>query len=117
MYNYSINLTYLDIDDNNQDTQYRKEYLNAFNIKQYDETIVMKTLNELYGKYKNNDQMKDLFKYRTNNIFSFNDEMFFTMCFAFETFYYFHKCLVDLNNNNTIDDYNYKKMIEILQKK
>ena len=34
MYNYSINLTYLDIDDDKQDTQYRKELLDVFDIKQ-----------------------------------------------------------------------------------
>ena len=36
MYNYSINLTYLDIDDDKQDTQYRKELLDVFDIKQYE---------------------------------------------------------------------------------
>ena len=36
MYNYSIQTTYLDIDDKKQDTQYRKEYLQAFNLEQFD---------------------------------------------------------------------------------
>ena len=41
MYNYSINLTYLDIDDDKQDTQYRKELLDVFSIKHYEHETIM----------------------------------------------------------------------------
>ena len=37
MYNYSIKTTYLDIEDDIQDTQYRKEYLSAFDLENYEE--------------------------------------------------------------------------------
>ena len=45
MYNYSIITTYLDIRDQKQDTQYRKELLDVFNIEQYDhQTIIVMKL-------------------------------------------------------------------------
>ena len=44
MYNYSINLTYLDIEDDKQDTQYRKELLDVFDIKQYEHETIMTSI-------------------------------------------------------------------------
>tara|TARA_X000000368_G_scaffold380567_1_gene336448 strand:- start:406 stop:750 length:345 start_codon:yes stop_codon:yes gene_type:complete len=114
MYNYSIKTTYLDIQDDIQDTQYRKEYLSVFNLEKYDENKIMDTINNLYQKYKDNKQLNDLLQFgKQNNIYSFNDEMTFILFFAFEKFYYFHKALCQLNNNENIDS----EIIENLQKK
>ena len=114
MYNYSIKTTYLDIEDNLQDTQYRKEYLTAFNLENYDEKKIMDIINELYNKYKDNNQIKDLLKFgKQNNIYGFDDEMTFILFFSFENFFYFHKALSQLNNNENIDS----EIIKNLQKK
>ena len=61
MYNYSINTTYLTLDDDKQDTQYRKEYLSVFNLEKYDEDVIMNTVDTLYKTYKDNEQIKNLF--------------------------------------------------------
>jgi hypothetical protein len=114
MYNYSIKTTYLDIDADIQDTQYRKEYLSAFDLEKYDENKIMDTINNLYQKYKDNKQLNDLLQFgKQNNIYSFNDEMTFILFFAFEKFYYFHTALCQLNDNKNIDS----KIIKNLQKK
>ena len=39
MYNYSIKTTYLDLDDEKQDTQFRKELLDVFGVKGYNEQL------------------------------------------------------------------------------
>ena len=114
MYNYSIKTTYLDIENDIQDTQYRKEYLSAFNLENYEEKKIMNIINELYQKYKDNEQINNLLEFgKQNSIYSFNDEMTFILFFAFETFYYFHKALCQLNNNENIDS----EIIKNLQKK
>ena len=114
MYNYSIKTTYLDIEDDIQDTQYRKEYLSAFDLENYEEEKIMKIINELYQKYKDNKQINQLLEFgKQNSIYSFNDETTFILFFAFEKFYYFHKALCQLNNNEIIDS----EIIKNLQKK
>ena len=114
MYNYSIKTTYLDIENDIQDTQYRKEYLSAFDLEYYEEKKIMNTITELYKKYKDNKQINDLLQFgKQNNIYGFNDEMTFILFFSFEKFYYFHKALCQLNNNKNIDC----EIIKNLQKK
>ena len=114
MYNYSIQTTYLDIDDEKQDTQYRKEYLQAFNLEKYDNDTINKSIDQLYEKYKNNPQIISIIQFhRKNNIYAFSDEITFMIFFAFENFYHFHKALQLLNHNKLIST----KLIQNLQKK
>ncbi len=60
MYNYSIITTYLDIEDEKQDTQYRKELLDVFNIKQYDHQTIMQSIKILFEKYKVHNQVVNI---------------------------------------------------------
>ena len=113
MYNYSIKTTYLNIDDNLQDTQYRKEYLSAFNLEEYNEKIIFETIDLLYNKFKNNKQIIELLKMNENNIFGLSQQDTFLLFFSFEKFYYFHKALQILDKNEVIN----KKLIKNLQKK
>ena len=114
MYNYSIQTTYLDIDDKKQDTQYRKEYLQIFDLEQFNNDSVTITTNYLFNKYKNNKQIYSLIQFnRNNNIYALSDNIAFMLFFSFEHFYYFHKALQLLDKNKIIDD----KLIQNLQKK
>ena len=114
MYNYSIQTSYLDIDDEKQDTQYRKEYLQTSDLEQFDNDSITTTIDYIYNKYKNNKQISSLIQFhRQNNIFGFSDSIAFMLFFSFENFYYFHKALQLLNKNKIIDD----NLIQNLQKK
>ena len=118
MYNYSINTTYLTLDDDKQDTQYRKEYLSVFNLEKYDEDVIMNTVDTLYKTYKDNEQIKKLFSIgKENCIYSLNDEMTFILMFSFESFHYFHKCLKEFERNNVISDETFDEINKNLQKK
>ena len=118
MYNYSINTTYLTLDEDKQDTQYRKEYLSVFNLENYDEDVIMNTVDTLYKTYKDNDQIKKMLSTgRGNCVYSLNDEMTFILMFSFELFHYFHKCLKDLERNSLISDETFNEIIKNLQKK
>ena len=118
MYNYSINTTYLTLPDLQQDTVYRKELLSVFNLKSYNDITIANMINHLYDKYKNNSQLKELLKLDINSIpIKLNEQTKFTFLFSFETFFYTHKCLQNLNHNNIINTQNYIKLKNILQKK
>ena len=121
MYNYSINTTYLDIEDENQDTQYRKELLDAFNIPEYRHDTIMKAMKNLFNKYKNNKQVIEILIALTTNETTFpielTQETAFMMLFSFQNFYFFHKALCNLERNSSINIELYDKIIKLLQKK
>ena len=51
MYNYSVKLTYKNLDEEHCDTQYRKELLDVFSMKEYDEEMLKKQ-DELFKHVK-----------------------------------------------------------------
>ena len=102
MYNYSFYCTYLDASKNEhkQDTVYRQEILKAFNLMIYDHEKMMDTIIKLYNKYS----------------FLFNNSQdLFTLLFSFEYFYYFHSCIAELEQSNSISNIIYEKFIKILK--
>ena len=68
MYNYSINLNYINSSESQIDTTYRKEFLSVFDLKQYDDSIVCKTLNNIFKNIKKNIQIKQLLDLEINTI-------------------------------------------------
>ena len=121
MYNYSFYCTYLDISNNEhkQDTVYRKEILKAFNLMIYDHEKMMNTITDLYNKYKENNQIKEILNIlKKNNKYSFlfnNFDDLFTLLFSFEYFYYFHTCIAELEQSQSISDIIYEKFIKVLK--
>ena len=72
MYNYSIKLTYLKLDDKKQDTQFRKELLDVFGVPEYRHKTFMTTIDNIYNKYKNNKQVENILnEVKTNCYFPF----------------------------------------------
>lgn len=119
MYNYSIELTYLNNDnDTDTSTLYRKEMLNVFKLKQYNDSVVIETIHNLFLKYKDNPQIKDLLKLNIQTIpFEMSEETKFVMLFSYEHFFYMHKCLQYLNNNKAIEVNILNKLKKNIQKK
>ena len=121
MYNYSFYCTYLDISKNEhkQDTVYRQEILKAFHLMVYDHEKMMNTITDLYSKYKENIQIKEILnQLKETNKYSFlfnNIEDLFTLLFSFEYFYYFHTCIAELEQSNKISDIIYEKFIKVLK--
>ena len=120
MYNYSIITTYLDIRDEKQDTQYRKELLDVFNIEQYDHQTIMQSMKIIFEKYKLHNQiiniLQTLIKNETKFPIELDQETAFMMMFSFENFYFFHKALGELERNENINNELYNKIIKNLQK-
>jgi len=120
MYNYSINLTYFNLPDEKQDTQFRKELLDVFGVPEYHHKTIMATIDTIYNTYKNNKQFVNILNEVKNNCrfpFELDQATAFTMMFSFENFYFFHNALGELERNSKINDTLYNKIIQNLQKK
>ena len=120
MYNYSINLTYLDIDDDKQDTQYRKELLDVFSIKHYEHETIMSCIDGVYNKFKQHTQIQNILQELINNSsfpFEIDKKTAFTMLFSFENFYLSHNAFQQMERISNIETNLYHKIIKNLQKK
>lgn len=118
MYNYSTNVKYK---NQNENGLYRKQLLEAFNLKEYDDDVISKKMKELYNKIKDYSQIKQIitllkqFKYA--KIFIVNEEeenLYLIFMFSFEYFDLFHNCLKELNENNVISDKIFNKLLKAL---
>ena len=101
MYNTKFLCTYkLHDDEDDQDTMYRHEYLYAFELKEYDSDKIMKTLEYIYEKLKNNADFIEIleshFHYICDNNNNKNHEIVLQFLFSFHTFNLFHDCLTYL---------------------
>lgn len=102
MYNYTINLTYRETDDDNV---YRSELLKCLNIPTIDGSIdphILSLFNE-YGE--NYNTILDKLKNNTQYPFSsMSCRSLFFLLFAWEYFYENHKLLQALHYNKDIDN-------------
>ena len=115
MYNYSFRINYFDLPINKQDDQYRKDFLKAFNLDKYESDKILKTVDEIYEKVKDNSQMKSILENYEKNVYRYpieiNHNDIFTFLFSFESFQYLHECLGYLLLNKKIDEECYNKFI------
>ena len=119
MYNYSINTTYLDVEDEKQDTQYRKELLDIFGVKQYQHKTIMNAIDLVYDKFGEHKQIKTILKELINNStfpFELDNKTAFTMLFSFENFHLLHNAFQQLERISNINSNLYDKIIKNLQK-
>ena len=120
MYNYSIKTTYLDLDDDKQDTQFRKELLDVFGVTEYSHETFMNTIDSMFQKMEDNKQLATILDEVIKNCrfpFKLDQTTAFTMMFSFQNFYFFHKALCDLERNSLITDETFNEIIKNLQKK
>ena len=114
-YNYTYKVTYNEKDDDNKDKQYQTDFLEVFNLKEYDEKIIEKVRSEIYNKYKNHKQVIEIFReFRENQKrfpFDLSDETIFTFLFSFDYFCYIHTSIAELITYKKISDKTYNKLI------
>ena len=91
---------------------YKVQFLQIFNIEEYDDNLINKSVENLYNKIKDNEIIKKLIannKYYQDNLASF------MLYFRYDTLYIFHKILINILNKNNISEYNnlYEEIIKI----
>ena len=121
MYNYSFKMSYMDErDEFLSNSQYKKDLLEAFSLQTYNHEKIMKEIETLYDKLKDNVQIQEILtnmklkKYLPS--FLMNNESCFILLFSFENVNYFHKCLGYLLEDKPIDEDYFRKFVLLLQK-
>ena len=122
MYNYSVNVHYKNVNYN--DNLYRKQILEVFDLKEYNDEIISKKMKELYNKIKDYSQIKQIItilkQFKYSKIFIVNEEeenLYLIFMFSFEYFDLFHNCLKELHKDNVISDETFNKLLNALDNK
>lgn len=117
MYNTTFLCTYKlhddEDDEDDQDTLYRHEYLYAFGLKEYDSDAIVRTLDNLYHKLKDNKYFIEIseshYHFSRENK---NHELILQFLFSFHTFDLFHACLVYLLKDDKIETLLHEEFIK-----
>ena len=102
MYNTLLKCTYNNASDLDQEDQYRTEFLNAFNLEEFDDKHINKEVGALFERLK---RSPDLTKCMTKSAAIFFSEDLQTGLmglFAFDFFYLAHPCICDFLETGTI---------------
>ena len=105
MYNYSIKLDYINRSDDETDTQYRKEILAVFDLKEYSNEIIEKQ-DLLFSKVKK--EYDEILEYLKKNdrlalIRNITKKDCFMILFSWEYFYHNHLLLQAILGNASKD--------------
>ena len=120
MYNTNIELTYNTIDDLSGDTIYRKELLETFNLKTYNEDII-NIQDELFEIIKGDNKFKELIVNGRTVLeqkipLEHTDKTVFSFLFSYDYFYLIHPILADYLIKNEISDNNFNILNKLLKK-
>ena len=103
MYNTLLKCTYNNASDADQEDQYRMEFLNAFNLEEFEDKQINQEVSELFERVK---KSPDLTKCMTKSAAGFGNSEFLHVglmgLFAFDYFYLAHSCICDFLETGTI---------------
>ena len=124
-YNTSFICTYLAVDDNGDaDALYRSQFLQAFNLTEWNEDKVSKEMEDLYKIMMRCEWLMEEMRRLvvTQPLLGFIgkdkiDEMLFTLLFQFDIFWATHRCICDYKKNNYITDKSKKYLKNVIDKK
>lgn len=122
--------TYKNIEDTNESNiLFRSQYLQAFNLDFFDINVINEICEKLFNLMQKHqeDKLNNLLAilYNKHAIqllpFSFKKNTYsnlftFQILFSYDYFDLFHKCLIDLINNNFISDNNYSNLINLMNR-
>jgi len=105
--------TYKLIEGDESDQLYRLQFLQAFNLVDWDSQIIEEITQQVYGMVKEDERFKEYISLSPNR---FNDDLYlsFQFLFSYDTFDLLHLCLIDFLTNDTIKDCNYQNLIDKL---
>jgi len=97
-----------------RDDIYRQEFLDIFGIKEYDESIVYKVMNELYLKIKNCTQFKECMLKMAGNLMSIDEEVGLIILFSYDYMHLTHICISEFLENNKISEINMNNLKNVI---
>ena len=119
-YNTDFDCTYhLFKDDDESDLCYRLQYLEIFNLKEFDNDAINKVTDELENKFANNEFILKLMSKKSDKekqiISIVGESANFRMCFQYDKLYVMHYILSKLIKKESIDKIKIDSMIEGLK--
>jgi hypothetical protein len=121
-YNTSFICTYIAVDDIEEaDALYRSQFLQAFNLTEWNQDKVSKEMEDLYKIMMQCDwlmeEMRRLLVTQPLLAYVRKDDMLFTLLFQFDIFWATHRCICDYNKNNCITDKSKQYLKNVIDKK
>ena len=119
-YNTNYNVIYPTIEDLvKSDTQYRKDYLSVFGLKEHDYEKINKGITSLHSKIKDNTSFKNIFEAATKHkhlmwLLQGGNASILWILFNYDHFYLLHNCLKDYFEYKDISDENYNAILNKL---
>jgi len=103
IYNAEFLCTYKMMDDDeDKNDLYRIQFLQAFDLNNFNEDILNKKLMQLYDKVKECNQLKEIIEEYSKVNQNMCKIVIFAFLFSYDFFDLFHKCLIDFFNFNVI---------------
>ena len=103
MYNTLLKCTYNSVSYLDQEDQYRIEYLNAFNLEEFDDNTINQEIDALFEQVK---RSRDLTKCMRKSAAGFGKSEYLHVglmgLFAFDYFYLAHPCICEFLETGTI---------------
>lgn len=107
MYDISVNVAYKDIEDEDEsDKQFRKCFLDVFSLKEFDDGVVVESLDSVYDDLIKFENIKPVFSELQENLskrmplFNAEDKDLMLFLFSYDTFQDAHKLMQNLHKNN-----------------
>ena len=119
-YNTNYNVIYQNIEEEEKsDTQYRKDYLTVFGLKEYDYDKINNGITTLHSKIKDNTSFKNIFEAAKKHkhlmwLLQGGNASILWVLFNYDHFYLLHNCLKDYFEYKDISDENYNAILNKL---
>ena len=96
MYNFTYNVSYLNLTGDASDTAYRKQFLDVNNLSDWSKDSIIKNQDEIYLEFKDNEQFKNILtkameKYQKIIPIAMDKESTLVLLFEYHTF---EACLI-----------------------
>ena len=114
MYNTLLKCTYNNVSYVDQEDQYRIEYLNAFNLEEFNDKQINNEVDALFERVKKSPELAMCMTKSAATFFSEDLYVGLMGLFAFDFFYLAHPCICDFLESGTITEKNINALLSAL---
>jgi hypothetical protein len=98
------------------DSLYRNDILNIFNLEEFDETEINNCINKIYEKIKNYDDLKPVLKKLAAFFFSEDCELGILLMFSYDYLEHTHPCMCEFLETGKISVDKLDKLKDVINK-
>ena len=98
------------------DSLYRNDILNIFNLEEFDETEINNCINKIYEKVKNYDDLKPVLKKLAAFFFSEDCELGILLMFSYDYLEHTHPCMCEFLETGKISVDKLNKLKDVINK-